>query len=77
MKLTRKDEAVDEYEQGLTDIAASMRKKDRCILNAGTAAFILRARDRMKWLESELLHVHKKSQHGCYDFTCPVCDAGK
>jgi len=65
---------MDEFDQGLTDIAASMRQKDRSILNAGTAGFVLRARDRIESLAAELQQVHRKAQHGCYDFTCPECD---
>ena len=39
----------DDYEQGLTEVAAKLRRT-----NAGTAAFVLRARHELSRLRSEL-----------------------
>lgn len=39
---------MDDFEQGLTEVASKMRTKDKSILCAGTAAFILRARDQLR-----------------------------
>jgi septal ring factor EnvC (AmiA/AmiB activator) len=40
--------------QGLTDIAAKMRVKDKSILCEGTASFVLRARDQLENYHDEL-----------------------
>ena len=44
---------TENFEQGLTEIASKMRRKDTSILMEGPAAFILRARDQIKMCNEE------------------------
>jgi ribosomal protein L16 Arg81 hydroxylase len=44
---------IDNFEQGLTEIASKMRRKDNSILCEGPAAFVLRARDQIKMCNEE------------------------
>ena len=42
---------MDDFDEGLTEIAAKMRTGDVSVLNAGTAGFVLRAAVRISELE--------------------------
>lgn len=51
---------MDDFDQGLTDIASALRRKDPCVMNAGTAAFVLRARDRLSTLRAQVAAMQNK-----------------